>query len=60
MDCSVAVACIEVDPQMAPSQAVIVTVPGARVKARPESVTSFVIVTSAVFEELQVTDARVC
>jgi len=60
IDTNVAGTVTPVEPQTAPSHAVIVTLPGAKPKALPESVTSFVMETSAVFEELQVTDARVC
>jgi len=58
--CRVAGTAAPVDPQMAPSHAVIVTLPVARAKARPEFVASFVIETSAVFEELHVMESRVC
>jgi len=60
IDCNVAGTVEPVEPQTAPSQAVIVRSPGARAKALPEFVASFVMDTSAAFEELQVTESRVC
>ena len=58
--CRVAGTVEPVEPQTVPSQAVIVTLPGARAKALPEFVASFVMETSAAFEELHMTESRVC
>ena len=61
IDTRVAVTEADVEPQTAPSHAVIVTLPGAKPKALPRSdKSSLVIETSVGFEELQVTEARVC
>jgi hypothetical protein len=49
-----------VEPQIDPAHALIVAEPGAMAKAAPGLVASLVIDATAVFEELQMTEASVC